>query len=149
RREKASIIAAYKYVNCLLINSDITWVPLSVAEMVRISGNIGLKMSESDFSTYCQGLKYGVMSDDVLFVGFKDQQMYLLPLEVKVGQKQKHDKGIEQAKKLKGYLENALFGRQDLVGHLYRGLFIKQIMMQVEKYQLYKIYNDNYFESLL
>ncbi|HCT1805377.1 TPA: DNA phosphorothioation-dependent restriction protein DptH, partial [Acinetobacter baumannii] len=149
RREKASIIAAYKYVNCLLINSDITWVPLSVAEMVRISGNIGLKMSESDFSTYCQGLKYGVMSDDVLFVGFKDQQMYLLPLEVKVGQKQRHDKGIEQAKKLKGYLENVLFGRQDLVGHLYRGLFIKQIMMQVEKYQLYKIYSDNYFESLL
>lgn len=149
RREKASIIAAYKYVNCLLFNSDITWVPLSIAEMIRVSGNIGLKMSESDFSTYCQGKKYGVMSDDVLFVGFKDQQMYLLPLEVKVGQKQKHDKGIEQAKKLKGYFENSLLGREDLAGHLYRGLFIKQIMMQVEKYQLYQTYPDGYFDQLL
>lgn len=149
RREKKSIIAAYKYVNCLLFNSDITWVPLSVAEMVRVSGNIGFKMSESDFSTYCNGKKFGVMSDDVLFVGFKDQKMYLLPLEVKVGQKQKHPKGIEQAKKLKEYLENQLFGRQDLAGHLYRGLFVRQIMMQVEKYQLYKIYPENYFDKLL
>lgn len=149
RREKKSIIAAYKYINCLLFNSDITWVALSVAEMVRISGNIGLKMSESDFSTYCNGNKFGVMSDDVLFVGFKDQQMYLLPLEVKVGQKQKHPKGIAQAQKLKEYLENRLFGRKDLVGHLYRGLFIRQIMMQVEKYQLYQTYPDNYFDDLL
>ncbi|MBM7142472.1 DNA phosphorothioation-dependent restriction protein DptH [Acinetobacter sp. 105-3] len=138
RREKKSIIAAYKYVNCLLFDSDITWVPLSIAEMIRVSGNIGLKMGESDFSTYCQGKKYGVISDDVLFVGFKDEQMYLLPLEVKVGQKQKHDKGVLQAKKLKQYLENCLFGKRDLASHLYRGLFIRQIMMQVEKYQLYQ-----------
>ena len=149
RREKKSIIAAYKYVNSLLYKSDITWVPLSVAEMIRVSGNVGLKMSESDFSTYCQGKKYGVISDDVVFVGFKDQQMYLLPLEVKVGQKQKHDKGILQAQKLKKYLETCLFGRQDLVGHLYRGLFIRQIMMQVEKYQLYQTYPEHYFDQLL
>jgi DNA phosphorothioation-dependent restriction protein DptH len=149
RREKKSIIAAYKYINSLLYKSDITWVPLSVAEMIRVSGNIGLKMSESDFSTYCQGKKYGVISDDVVFVGFKDQQMYLLPLEVKVGQKQRHDKGILQAKKLKRYLETRLFGRQDLVGYIYRGLFIRQIMMQVEKYQLYQTYPENYFDRLL
>lgn len=149
RREKKSIIAAYKYVNALLYKSDITWVPLSVAEMIRVSGNIGLKMSESDFSTYCQGKKYGVISDDVVFVGFKDQQMYLLPLEVKVGQKQKHDKGILQAQKLKRYLETCLFGRQDLVGHLYRGLFIRQIMMQIEKYQLYQTYPENYFDQVI
>ena len=42
RREKKSIIAAYKYVNCLLYHSDITWVPLSVAEMLRVAGNICL-----------------------------------------------------------------------------------------------------------
>ncbi|WP_180190151.1 DNA phosphorothioation-dependent restriction protein DptH, partial [Acinetobacter sp. YH01009] len=149
RREKKSIIAAYKYVNSLIYKSDIIWVPLSVAEMIRVSGNIGLKMSESDFSAYCNHVKTGPISDDVVFVGFKDQQMYLLPLEVKVGQKQKHDKGIIQAKKLKRYLETRLFGRQDLVGHIYRGLFIRQIMMQVEKYQLYQIYPENYFDELL
>ncbi|MFL0797105.1 MAG: DNA phosphorothioation-dependent restriction protein DptH [Cellvibrionaceae bacterium] len=43
RKEKMGILAAYKLVSVLLAKSDITWVPLSAAEMVRVSGNIGLK----------------------------------------------------------------------------------------------------------
>ncbi len=148
RREKKSIIAAYKYINCLLYHSDITWVPLSVAEMLRVAGNIGLKMSDADFSRYSQGVRQGAISDDVLFVGFKQQQMYLLPLEVKVGKKQKHDKGVRQAKELKRYLVEQLFGRPDLAGHLYRGLFIRQIFMQIDKYELYRVYADQYFSPL-
>lgn len=148
RREKKSIIAAYKYINCLLFHSDITWVPLSVAEMLRVAGNIGLKMSDADFSRYSQGIRQGAISDDVLFVGFKRQQMYLLPLEVKVGKKQKHDKGVRQAKELKRYLVEQLFGRPDLAGHLYRGLFIRQIFMQIDKYELYRVYTEQYFTSL-
>ncbi|MFM5538814.1 DNA phosphorothioation-dependent restriction protein DptH [Aeromonas veronii] len=148
RREKKSIIAAYKYINCLLFHSDITWVPLSVAEMLRVAGNIGLKMSDADFSRYSQGIRQGAISDDVLFVGFKKQQMYLLPLEVKVGKKQKHDKGVRQAKELKRYLVEQLFGRSDLAGHLYRGLFIRQIFMQIDKYELYRVYKEDYFAQL-
>lgn len=148
RREKKSIIAAYKYINCLLFHSDITWVPLSVAEMLRVAGNIGLKMSDTDFSRYSQGIRQGAISDDVLFVGFKQQQMYLLPLEVKVGKKQKHDKGVRQAKELKRYLVEQLFGRPDLAGHLYRGLFIRQIFMQIDKYELYRVYAEPYFTPL-
>ncbi len=148
RREKKSIIGAYKYINCLLYHSDITWVPLSVAEMLRVAGNIGLKMSDADFSRYSQGIRRGAISDDVLFVGFKEMQMYLLPLEVKVGKKQKHDKGVRQALELKRYLVEQLFGRQDLAGHLYRGLFIRQILMQIDKYNLYKVYPANYFNPI-
>lgn len=148
RREKKSIIAAYKYINCLLFHSDITWVPLSVAEMLRVAGNIGLKMNDADFSRYSQGIRQGAISDDVLFVGFKQQQMYLLPLEVKVGKKKKHDKGVLQAKELKRYLVEQLFGRPDLAGHLYRGLFIRQIFMQIDKYELYRVYAEQYFTPL-
>lgn len=148
RREKKSIIAAYKYINCLLFHSDITWVPLSVAEMLRVAGNIGLKMSDADFSRYSQGIRQGAISDDVLFVGFKQQQMYLLSLEVKVGKKQKHEKGVRQAKELKRYLVEQLFGRPDLAGHLYRGLFIRQIFMQIDKYELYRVYAEPYFTPL-
>lgn len=148
RKEKKSIIGAYKYINCLLFHSDITWVPLSVAEMLRVAGNIGLKMSDADFSRYSQGIRQGAISDDVLFVGFKDQQMYLLPLEVKVGKKQKHDKGVRQAKELKRYLVEQLFGRDDLAGHLYRGLFVRQVLMQVDKYELYRVYPQEYFSDL-
>jgi len=149
RKEKKGIIGAYKYINCLLAKSDITWVPLSVAEMIRVAGNIGLKMNDSDFSRNLQGYKSGAISDDVLFVGFKDNQLYLLPLEVKAGLKQTHKKGVEQAKELKRYLTQDILGRDDLAGHLYRGLFIRQILMQIDKYKLYNLYQPDYFESLL
>ncbi|KPZ67782.1 AAA-like domain protein [Pseudoalteromonas sp. P1-26] len=148
RKEKKSIIGAYKYINCLLHQSDITWVPMSVAEMLRVAGNVGLKMSESDFSRFAQGFKSGAISDDVLFVGFKEQKMYLLPLEVKIGQQRNHDKGVKQAKELKRYLVENLFGRDDLAGHLYRGLFIRQVLMQVDKFELYKVYESDYFSEL-
>ena len=149
RKEKRGIIGAYKFVNCLLSQSDITWVPLSVAEMIRVAGNIGLKMSDSDFSRNVHGYHSGAISDDVLFVGFKDKQLYLLPVEVKTGKKQTHNKGIQQAKELKRYLTQDILGRADLAGHLYRGLFIRQILMQIDKYQLYKLYPKQYFDVLL
>ncbi|WP_299005071.1 DNA phosphorothioation-dependent restriction protein DptH [uncultured Shewanella sp.] len=149
RKEKKGIIGAYKFVNCLLSRSDITWVPLSVAEMIRVTGNIGLKMSDSDFSRNVQGYKSGLISDDVLFVGFKDQQMYLLPLEVKTGIKQTHNKGVQQAKELKRYLSEDILGRKDFAGKLYRGLFIRQVLMQVDKYQLYNLYAKDYFDAFL
>lgn len=148
RKEKKSIVGAYKYVNCLLHQSNITWVPMSVAEMLRVAGNIGLKMSDSDFSRYSQNIKSGAISDDVLFVGFKGSNMYLLPLEVKIGKKRTHGKGIQQAKELKRYLVENLFGRNDLAGHLYRGLFIRQVLMQVDKFELYKVYESDYFSEL-
>ena len=149
RKEKKGIIGAYKFVSCLLAKSDITWVPLSVAEMIRVAGNIGLKMTDSDFSRHVQGYKSGLISDDVLFVGFKNQQMYLLPLEVKTGVKQTHNKGVQQAKELKRYLTEDILGRQDFAGGLYRGLFIRQVLMQVDKYKLYNLYHDDYFADFI
>jgi DNA phosphorothioation-dependent restriction protein DptH len=72
-------------------------VPLSVAEMIRVSGNIGLKMSDSEFSRNVQGYKKGEISDDVLLVGFKDQDMYLLPVEVKTGSVPNYNKAVKQS----------------------------------------------------
>lgn len=149
RKEKKGIIGAYKFVNCLLAQSDITWVPLSVAEMIRVAGNIGLKMSDSDFSRNVHGYRSGAISDDVLFVGFKDQQVILLPLEVKTGKKQTHSKGVEQAKELKRYLTQDILGNNTLASHLYRGLFIRQVLMQIDKYKLYHLYDKDYFDGLL
>ena len=148
RKEKRGIIGAYKYINCLLAKSPIVWVPLSIAEIIRVAGNLGLKMSQSDFSRYAQKVKKGVISDDILFAGFHKDKLILLPTEVKTGKRQTHSKGVEQAKELKRYFTE-LLGQKTLAGRLYRGLFIRQVLMQIDKYQLYNVYGHDYFHDIL
>lgn len=149
RKERKGIIGAYKYIAGLLKDSGITWVPISVAEMIRVSGNLGLKMSESDFAKQLHGGNKGRISDDVLFVGLKDQRMYLLPVEVKTGATPDYAKAIEQAKALKSYLKEKLLSLDNFAGQIYRSLFMRQVLMQVDKYQLYKVFADNYFDEVM
>ncbi|HIF9274304.1 TPA: DNA phosphorothioation-dependent restriction protein DptH [Photobacterium damselae] len=148
-KERKGIIGAYKFVTSLVYNSDITWVPLSVAEMIRVSGNIGLKMSDSEFSRNVQGYKKGEISDDVLLVGFKGQDMYLLPVEVKTGSIPDYKKAVKQSKELLRYLSEDLLGNDNLASKLYRGLFMRQVLMQVDKYRLYNVFAPDYFDALL
>ncbi|ELK8309635.1 TPA: DNA phosphorothioation-dependent restriction protein DptH [Vibrio vulnificus] len=148
-KERKGVIGAYKFVTSLVHDSDITWVPLSVAEMIRVSGNIGLKMSDSEFSRNVQGYKKGEISDDVLLVGFKGQDMYLLPVEVKTGSIPDYKKAVKQAKELLRYLSEDLLGNDSLASKLYRGLFMRQVLMQVDKYRLYNVFAPDYFDALL
>ncbi|ELV8630971.1 DNA phosphorothioation-dependent restriction protein DptH [Vibrio vulnificus] len=148
RKERTGIIGAYKFATCLVHQSDITWVPLSVGEMIRVSGNIGLKMTDSDFSRNVQGYKKGAISDDVLLVGFKEGSMYLLPVEVKAGSTPDYKKAVQQANELRRYLTE-LLSDETLASKLYRGLFIRQVLMQIDKYRLYKVFSNDYFEALL
>ncbi|HIF9419545.1 TPA: DNA phosphorothioation-dependent restriction protein DptH [Photobacterium damselae] len=148
RKERTGIIGAYKFATCLVHKSDIIWVPLSVGEMIRVSGNIGLKMTDSDFSRNVQGYKKGAISDDVLLVGFKEGKLYLLPVEVKTGSTPDYKKAVQQANELRRYLIEILSG-STLASKIYRGLFIRQVLMQIDKYRLYNVFSNDYFEALL
>ena len=145
---KQGIIGAYKVVSTMLGDSDIAWVPLSVAEMIRVAGNIGLAMSDSDFSRYNRNLRKGAISDDILFAGFKEGQLYLLPVEVKAGSRPNYEKAREQALELKRYMEVDLLGQDTLEATIYRALFVRQVFLQIEKYQLYGVFDDDYFQPL-
>lgn len=147
-KEKKGIIGAYKFATSLVYKTDIIWVPLSVAEMIRVSGNIGLKMTDSDFSRNVNGYKKGEISDDVLLVGFKDQQVILLPVEVKTGAIPNYKKAIQQAKELRRYLIEDILGKSNFASKIYRSLFIRQVLMQVDKYQLYNVFDSDYFDCL-
>lgn len=149
RKERKGILAAYKLISCLLANSDITWIPMSAAEMVRVSGNIGLNITESEFSRHLNGYKFGAISDDVLFVGFKDRSLYLLPLEVKTGTGYDAKKAIRQAQELSRYLTIDVLSGEGLARKLYRGLFVRQALMQIDKYELYSVYPTGYFAPFL
>ncbi len=60
-------------------------------------------MNDSEFSCSVHGYRTGAISDDVLFVGFKDDTLYLLPLEVKTGVRPDYAYAGQQAKELKRY----------------------------------------------
>lgn len=149
RKEKNGIIGGYKFVSVLLCQSDISWIPLSVAEIIRVSGNVGLKMNDSEFSRSVHGYRKGAISDDVLFVGFKDDTLYLLPLEVKTGVRPDYAYAGQQAKELKRYLIEEVLQPKTLASRLYRGLFIRQVLMQVEKFQLYQMISYQKLDALL
>ena len=146
---KQGIIGAYKIVSVLLDQSDITWVPLSVAEMIRVAGNIGLAMSDSDFSRYNREIRKGAISDDIIFAGFKDNQLYLLPVEVKAGSRPDFAKARKQAVELKRFMEEDLLGPNTMEARLYRALFVKQVLLQIEKYELYEVFEKEYFALFL
>jgi DNA phosphorothioation-dependent restriction protein DptH len=147
KKERVSIISAYKYMTALLADENTTWVPLSVAEMIRVSGNVGLPMSGSDFSRYNENLTKGAISDDILLAGFRDDKVVLYPVEVKSNNKGL-TKAREQAKALKGFFYEQLFKEDSFKSRLLKGLFIRQVFMQVEKYELYNIFGSDYFQSL-
>ncbi|MGF1720333.1 DNA phosphorothioation-dependent restriction protein DptH [Vibrio kyushuensis] len=140
-------IGAYKLVTALLNTPDTVWLPLSVGEMVRVSGNIGLKILDSDLSAANAGHK-GKMSDDVLMVGIKGQTICILPVEVKTGSTPDYKAAKEQVTNLRNHLKKQL-GPRNLKGKLNRALFFRQLLVQIEKYKLYSVFPDSYFSEIL
>lgn len=155
KKEKIGVIAAYKYITSLVDIPEIVWVPLSVAELVRVSGNVGLNMSQGDFTRYNHNLSkeeekekhIGPISDDILLAGFCEDGLILYPVEVKSGSADM-TKANKQAKALKKYFYDNLFNGYGFKSRLLKGLFIRQIFMQVEKYKLYEVFHNDYFKPL-
>ena len=86
-REKLSIISAIKYCLSILNHDDIFWIPISLAEILRIAGNVGLSRNEGIFDNRLKGKH----SDDLLFIGLKFDSnssinVFFYPIEVKIGQ---------------------------------------------------------------
>ena len=69
---------------------NIIWVPISLEEVLRVSGGAGLKQSEGFFSAKNLGFEGGVTSDDILLVGIETVNgnvfVHYYPIEVKIGE---------------------------------------------------------------
>lgn len=148
RKEHLGIIGAYKFVWTMLAETDIVWIPISIAEMIRVSGNLGLKMSESDFARGAFKPNKGAISDDILFVGFKEAQVYLLPVEVKTGVTPDWKKAVNQASALLDFIGRELLSGDGVAKRIHRALFIRQVFAQIDSYELYEIMPKGYFDSI-
>ncbi|MBO0360883.1 hypothetical protein J0X19_23185 [Hymenobacter sp. BT186] len=143
--EKLSLLSAVKTALAVFHHENITWIPISLEEILRISRPIGLTQAEGLFSV--KNLEgQGKFTDDILLIGLeqRDHQllMTLYPLEVKIG---KNDasverKALEQGRKTLELLNSYLIEDKSFTAKIYRNFFAKLALIGAEKYALYEVW---------
>ena len=165
-REKMSILSAIKLCMAYYAHSGIVWIPISLEEMLRVSGGAGYSQKEGLLSAKNLGFEKGVTSDDVLMIGIEgpvqDLKIYMHPVEVKTGLNPNTviAKAKEQVSNTYAGLWRALWpeeGRYSLECKLSRNFLMQLVIVCCEKMKLYGVYpnedwnlvTDKYREALL
>ncbi|MCR6514273.1 DNA phosphorothioation-dependent restriction protein DptH [Clostridium sp. LY3-2] len=149
-KEKISILSAVKLALAKFKNESIIWVPISLEEILRVSGGAGLKQSEGFFSAKNLGFENnGATSDDLLLVGIEEKedavQIHYYPIEVKIGINDDSyiEKGIKQAKKTKKILKETLLPSENEevsnAKKVYRNFLMQLVVASAEKLNLYGV----------
>lgn len=151
-KEKISILSAIKLALVEFKKDNIIWVPISLEEVLRVSGGAGLKQSEGFFSAKNLGFDSGVTSDDLLLVGIEtiNNEVFLhyYPVEVKIGENNSTyiQKGIEQAKTTKKIFNETLLPDEngDLTStqKVYRNFLMQLVITSAEKLNLYNVCDE-------
>lgn len=151
-KEKISILSAIKLALAEFKKDNIIWVPISLEEVLRVSGGAGLKQSEGFFSAKNLGFDNGVTSDDLLLVGIEtinnEVFVHYYPVEVKIGGNDPSyiQKGIEQAKTTKNIFDKTLLPDEngDLTStqKVYRNFLMQLVITSAEKLSLYNVCDE-------
>ncbi|SCN26411.1 DNA phosphorothioation-dependent restriction protein DptH [Clostridium sp. N3C] len=162
-KEKISILSAIKLALAIYKMDNIIWVPISLEEVLRVSGGAGLKQNDGLFSAKNLGFDKGVTCDDLLLVGIesKDERIYVhyYPIEVKIGENQSSyiQKGIEQVRSTKGkfrkIFEDAVltgeFGSVNNTQKVYRNFLMQLVVTSAEKLKLYNVCDEVNWERVI
>ncbi|MFF2019693.1 DNA phosphorothioation-dependent restriction protein DptH [Paenibacillus sp. NPDC058177] len=154
-KEKISILSAVKLALAAFAHVDIIWIPISMEEILRISGGTGLRQSEGLFSARNLG-KFGSYSDDLLLIGIEAQgeeiMVHFYPIEVKIGNNPPsvYEKAIIQVKETKRLLIDFLLESEEDVfrAKLYRNFFMQLAIASAEKMNLYSIWPEQYWGNV-
>lgn len=152
-KEKISILSAAKLALAFLWTPDIIWIPISMEEVLRISGGTGLKQAEGLFSA--KNLRqHGSYSDDLLCIGIEqiddnDIKIHLCPVEVKIGiNNNVQAKAISQVKETHRLLYEFLTGNS-ASAMIYRNFFIQIALANLEKLAIYEVWPEqNYGDKI-
>lgn len=152
-REKMSIVAAsVAMLYFMKRNKDVHWIPVSLEEILRVTGSIGLPQ-EHIFSKKTLGAK-GAMSDDLLMIGLNatdesNLKLYLYPIEVKFS---KNSSMAEKAGKQVGQtfiqLWEHLFGSENFTKNIYRTFFASQFLTNAEKLNANNLLSDEEYNEI-
>ncbi|MGQ3380773.1 DNA phosphorothioation-dependent restriction protein DptH [Priestia endophytica] len=149
-REKISILSAVKFSLAYFYHPDIIWVPLSLEEILRVSGAVGLKQSEGLFSAKNLGVS-GSRSDDLLLIGIEDTKnglkIHYYPVEVKIGSFDT-TKAIKQVKATREAIDTFL-KKGAFKNTIYRDFMVQLLLVSVKKMKLYNVWEEQNWDSIL
>lgn len=148
-KEKLSILSAIKYSVNKFRMKGVIWIPISLEEILRVSGGVGLREKDGLFSAKNLGFENnGATSDDILLIGIMNGErpkVTFYPIEVKIGKNTNGiiDKGIKQAKTTKRIFRDTLQKGKDIKHRIYRNFFMQLAVSSAEKLVLYEIGDEN------
>lgn len=154
-REKISIVAAIKFMLAFLKHNDIIWVPISLEEMLRVSGGAGLSQGEGVLSAKNLGFEKGPTSDDILFVGIdkskETPKVYLYPTEVKTGINGNDviKKAFQQASSTAKGLSDAFCEGDDISKKVNRNFLMQLIITSCKKMKVYHVDDSQDWDVIL
>ncbi|MDQ6423052.1 DNA phosphorothioation-dependent restriction protein DptH [Paenibacillus sp. LHD-117] len=150
-KEKLSILSAAKLALAFLWTPEIVWIPISMEEVLRISGGAGLKQAEGLFSA--KNLRQqGSFSDDLLCIGIEMNgnnipKVHLCPVEVKIGiNNNVQPKAIAQVKETNRLLYEFLTGEIPSA-MIYRNFFIQLALANLEKLVIYDTWPEQNYKT--
>lgn len=161
KREKMSVVSAIKQALQLFNRENVLWVPISMEEIVRVTGNVKLSRKDGIFSGKTIG-KRGNCSDDILMMGLEQAEdglkVHMYPVEVKIGNNASDviDKGIRQVIELKKRIDEQLIEESTFDAKFLRNFFIRLFINNATKMENNKIWperdyklNPNVIDQLL
>lgn len=159
-KEKISILSAIKLALAKFKKDNVIWVPISLEEVLRVSGGAGLKQSEGFLSAKKLGFdNNGATSDDILLIGIENVSgktyVHYYPIEVKIGDNPNWyvNKGIEQAKSTKKIFNEILLPKEDKqlsnTQKVYRNFLMQLVITSAEKLNLYNVCNEENWNSVI
>jgi DNA phosphorothioation-dependent restriction protein DptH len=152
-REKMSLVAAMKYLETYLYHHNITWVPVSLEEILRVASAIKLTKSEGIFSAKNLNSN-GKHSDDILMMGVEEIEgqliLHFYPVEVKIGRLQttKANIQIEKTTQLfKTYLIDDI-GDKSFKKKFFRNFFAQILLSNAKKLHSNGLWSDRKYHSI-
>ena len=156
-REKMSILSAIKVILAYYYHPDIIWIPISLEELLRVSGGTGLSSSQGILSAKNLGFETGKMTDDIMLIGVEERdgklRVYKHPVEVKIGDTDALlSKAKEQVTKTAVEFSKILdLGEKYnlLQNKLIRNFIMQIAVISAEKLKLYGIWDEQNWDKVL
>lgn len=158
-KEKISILSAIKLAIAKLKKDNIIWVPISLEEVLRVSGGAGLKQSEGFLSAKNLGFdNNGATSDDILLVGIEEAYgkvyVHYYPIEVKIGYKDNDEipKAVKQVKATKKIFKELVYAKDENIDtkqDVYKNFLMQLVITSAEKLNLYHVCEEENWNSVI